>query len=232
MDEKLLKKLQKKDNNSTNQYQRIEHLAKYMRKRGFNKDYKQNVIKAITYYSYIKNIDKKGYHEIYIDPFTSYISKHYDRDKVQLYFNEKITEEEFLEEFIYCQEKVDKKQEHVKKQKQKNKFKLIRQSVTKKTKSFSTVNHTGLMKIELKEKVKNCYINIKLFFENIYQKNSIIKPEKAIENWWQEYIANLNAVQQSEDYKNFFCNKEENKLTEPMQEGTNISPNKEKTYKK
>lgn len=232
MDEKLLKKLKEKDNYSTNQYQRIEYLAQYMRKKGFNKDYKQNVIKLITYYSYIKSIDTKNYHKDYIVPFTSYISKHYDQDKAKLYFDEKITEQEFLEEFISYQKGMEENKTHSKRKTKASIFKLIRRNVTMKTKRASTIDNKGLIKIEFKEKVRNCFVNIKSFFENVYYKRHTIKSEQAIANWWEEYIANLKAVQQSEDYQNFFCNKEESKLTEPTQEGTNISPNQEKTYKK
>lgn len=207
MDEKLIKILQKKDNHSINQYQRIEHLAQYMRKAGFNKNYKENVIKLITYYSYIKSIDTKGYRKTYVDAFSSYINKHYDEKKTKAYFEEKISENEFLEDFVLHYDK-----EKEKKQNKATGFQLIKKPIMIKIKQIGREKKPNLWNVKAKEAISNMKINIQYFLKEFRLKIPTINRKKEFDDWWNEYQVNLEEARKN-DYDLFSNNKEkENKI--------------------
>ncbi len=207
MNERLLQTLQKKDNYSINQYNRIEHLANYMRRRGFNRNYEENVIKLITYYSYIKSIDTKGYHKCYVSAFTSYINKHYDEAKTKSYFDGNISENEFLEEFIHHQREEENKQFSKKKE---GIFKIVKSPTAIKTKTLRKKKQPNLVCIKIKEGIINMHENIQCFLERISWENPFNSRKREIANWWKEYLENLEETQKSEDYINFFGTKKEN----------------------
>lgn len=197
MDERLLEILQKRDTKRNTTFERIEHLAKYMRRKGFTKDYESNVVKIVTYYSYVKKIDDKDYHKVYIEPFIDYIKKEYDENMAKLYFDGKLNEEEFLQKFLSSRKKQKENLVHL------NKYRIV-------LKTNDTLKQENKKATKVKNR-GNLIVNVGNFFRSIYKKYHRATTEELIKNWWEECNENLENERKNAEMKTA---KEESKVKE------------------